>query len=61
MITKDMIISEIIEVKPQAITVLMGLGMGCMGCPSATMENLEQACEIHGLDVEEVLKELNSL
>lgn len=61
MITKEMIISEIIQIKPEAIKVLMGFNMGCMGCPSATMENLEQACEIHGLDIEQVLRELNSL
>jgi hydroxylamine reductase len=33
--------------------------MGCIGCPSAQMESLEQACEIHGLDLEEVVAKLN--
>lgn len=61
MITKDNIISDIIQQKPNAATVLMELGMGCIGCPSATMETLEQACHIHGLDLEEVLQKLNAL
>lgn len=59
MITKDMIIADILKVKPEAAQVLMSLGMGCLGCPSASMEKLEQACEIHGLDLQEVLNKLN--
>jgi len=33
--------------------------MGCIGCPSAQVETIEQACEIHGLNLDEVLKALN--
>lgn len=59
MITKDTIIADIIKMRPDAAQILMGFGMGCIGCPSAQMEKLEQACEIHGLDLEEVLAKLN--
>lgn len=59
MITKDTIIADIIKMKPEAVEILVGYGMGCIGCPSAQMEKLEQACEIHGLDLEKVLKALN--
>jgi hydroxylamine reductase len=59
MITKDTIIADIIKVKPDAAQILMSFGMGCIGCPSAQMESLEQACEIHGLDLEEVVAKLN--
>lgn len=59
MITKDTIIAEIIIKNPMNIEILMGYGMGCIGCPSAQMEKLEQACEIHGLNLEEVLEKLN--
>ena len=59
MITKDMVISEIINAKEDAAKILMANGMGCLGCPSAQMETLEQASEIHGLDIEKLLKELN--
>ena len=33
--------------------------MGCIGCPSAQVETIEQACEVHGLNLEEVLSALN--
>lgn len=59
MITKDTIIADIVKAKPNAAQILMNYGMGCIGCPSAQMEKLEQACEIHGLDLEKILKELN--
>ena len=39
----------------------MKFGMGCLGCPSARVESLEQACNIHGLKLEEVVEELNKL
>ncbi len=61
MIKRDDIIGDILKKKPEAAKVLMELGMGCLGCPSATMENLEQACEIHGLDLEEVLSKINAI
>jgi len=59
MITKDMLIGDIIEVKEGAVSVLMSNGMGCIGCPSSQMETLEQAAEIHGLEVEKLIEQLN--
>lgn len=60
MITKDNTIGEILEINPQSAEILMDFGMGCLGCPSASMETLEQACFIHDLKLEEVLTKLNS-
>ncbi|MGL5328174.1 MAG: DUF1858 domain-containing protein [Peptostreptococcaceae bacterium] len=59
MINKDTLIGDILKIKVDAPKILTGFGMGCVGCPSAQMETLEQACEIHGLDLEEVLNKLN--
>ena len=60
MITRDMTIGKIINSNEKAADILMSLGMVCLGCPSATMESLEQACIFHGLDIDEVLNKLNS-
>ncbi len=59
MITKDMTIGEILRMKPEAAEVLMSMGMGCLGCPSAQVETLEEACKVHGHDVEDILTKLN--
>lgn len=58
-ITKDMTIGEVIRTKPEAIRTLAGFGMGCVGCPSAQAETLEEASFVHGIDVEELVEAVN--
>ena len=58
-ITKEMVIGEILKVKPETVAILMQSGMHCLGCPSSQMESLEEACMVHGIDVEALLIELN--
>ncbi|OOM71477.1 hypothetical protein CLPUN_49440 [Clostridium puniceum] len=60
MITKDLTIGEIIRIKDNAPQILMGFGMGCVGCPSAQAETIEEASKVHGLNLEELLAALNS-
>ena len=40
--------------------VLLAAGMHCLGCPASQAETIEEACEVHGIDVEELIKELNA-
>lgn len=58
-INKNMTIGEILEIAPEKAEILMNIGMHCLGCPASQAETLEEACEVHGIDVEEVLKEIN--
>ncbi len=60
MVTRETLIGKLLEERADAASVLMANGMGCLGCPSAQSESLEQAAEIHGLDIEKLLKELNA-
>ena len=59
MITKDMTIGQVLKQYPSTAKVFMGLGMHCLGCPSATMESVEGAARSHGKDPEVLLKDLN--
>lgn len=59
-ITKEMTIGEILKQYPDSAEILMSCGMGCVGCPSAQMEKLEEAVSIHGIDLEKLLLELNA-
>ena len=59
MITKDQTIGQVLQVNPKVAQILMNFGMGCLGCPSAQVETIEQACEVHGLKLEDVLAALN--
>lgn len=58
---KEMLIGEIANISNEAADVLMSCGMHCLTCPHSRAESLEQACMVHGIDVEEVLAKLNEL
>ena len=57
---KDNRIGEILEQAPEKADILLEIGMHCLGCPASQMETLEEACEVHGIDVNEVLEKLNN-
>ncbi len=59
-ITADMEMGEILRRYPEAASILMAGGMHCLGCPSSQMEALADACAVHGIDVADMLKQLNS-
>lgn len=59
MITKEMTLAQIIQIKENAPEILMNFGMGCVGCPSSQAESLEDAAMVHGLNLDELLKALN--
>ena len=56
---KDMIIGDILNLAPEKVNILLEAGMHCLSCPAALMETLEEACEVHGIDVNDILEELN--
>lgn len=58
-ITKEMTIAEALKLNPRIVPVLMGKGMHCLGCVIAQGETVEQAADVHGLNIDELLKELN--
>lgn len=58
-LTKDMTIAEALKLKPQIAPVLMGKGMHCLGCVIAQGETIEQAADVHGMDIDQLIKELN--
>ncbi len=58
-VSKDMIIGDILKVEPSIAAILMAGGMHCVGCPSAQGESLEEACMVHGINADELLAEIN--
>ena len=61
MVTKDMLIGEIIQMNEKYPEILLEAGMHCLGCPASAGESLEEACAVHGIDVEELLEKLNNV
>ncbi len=60
MIKKTTKIGELLEIAPEKANILLDSGMHCLGCPASQAETLEEACMVHGIDVEELLEKLNS-
>lgn len=60
-ITKDTIIGEILDIAPQTAPIFLSIGMHCLGCPSSRGETVEQACAVHGVDVELLLSKINEV
>lgn len=59
-ITKDTLISELLQYNSGAAEILMRHGMHCLGCAIAHSETIEQATNAHGEDLENLLSELNN-
>lgn len=59
-ITKDMTIAQAIAADQKVIPVLLGIGMHCLGCPSAQGETLEEAALVHGLDPNELMDKIQA-
>lgn len=50
---------DILTVYPEMGPLFMEYGMHCLGCFASYNENLWEACQVHGLDVFEILGEMN--
>lgn len=59
-ITENTKIGEVLKMNPNAVSILMSYGMGCLGCPSSQMETLGQAAAVHGIVLHELLEKLNA-
>lgn len=58
-VTKDMIIADLLKVDEEIASILINNGMGCIFCPASLGETLEQACFVHGLEVNDILDQIN--
>ena len=58
-IDKNMKIDEVLRKYPKTVTVFAKHGFQCVGCVAASFESIEQGAEAHGIDIEELIKDLN--
>ena len=59
-IEKETIIGDILDIAPQSAPLFFAIGMHCLGCPASRGESIEEACEVHGVDCDELLEKLNA-
>ena len=56
--TKDTIILEVLQKAPDSAPLFLSIGMHCLGCAMASGESLEEACAVHGVDVDAFIESL---
>jgi hybrid cluster-associated redox disulfide protein len=59
MITKDMIIGDVLDKYPTTAPLFLNMGMHCLGCPASRGESIAEACMVHGADADKLVKALN--
>ncbi|MGE5551707.1 MAG: DUF1858 domain-containing protein [Bacteroidota bacterium] len=57
----DMPIAEVLKVNPKTVEVFQRFGMHCLGCIAASGETVRQAAEVHGINLDELLVELEKV
>ena len=60
-IEKSTIIGDVLDIAPQTAPLFMAIGMHCLGCAIAHGETVGEAADVHGADLEAMLKELNNI
>ncbi len=58
-VTKDMTIMDVLKMDQGLAEVFMRHGLHCLGCPGATMESIDDAGKVHGINVDVLVNELN--
>ncbi len=58
-ITKKMAIGEVVQRYPETFDVFARNGLHCIGCSVAAYEDIEQGANVHGIDANKLVKELN--
>ncbi len=61
MITKDMIIGDIIRSFPATIPVFAKYRLDCYECQIADLETLEHGAGVHRIKIDDLLAELNTI
>ena len=59
-IMKSDIVGEVLDRYPQTAALFLEIGMHCLGCPASRGETIEEACEVHGVNCDELLEKLNT-
>ena len=56
---KKTLLGDLLKIAPEKAEILLDAGMHCLSCPASQMESIEEACQVHGIDVDELLEKLN--
>lgn len=59
-VTEDMLIADVVNLDEGLIPILLNAGLHCLGCPASQMEAIGEAGDVHGIDVQALIEDLNA-
>ena len=59
-VTKKSVIGDILDEAPDTAQFFFEIGMHCLGCPASRGESIEEACMVHGADVDKLINDINT-
>ncbi len=59
-VTKDMIITDVLEMDRETAQFFFEIGMHCLGCPASAGETIEEACAVHATDADALVDKINA-
>jgi hybrid cluster-associated redox disulfide protein len=59
MINRKMSIEEVVKKHPETVGTFERHGLGCIACQAALFESIEQGAEVHGIDTDALIADLN--
>ena len=59
-VTKQTLIGDILDFDVETAQFFFEIGMHCLGCPSASGESIEMACQVHGADADKLIEDINN-
>ena len=55
-VTKESVIGDVLDAEPTTAQFFLAMGMHCLGCPSARGESIADACDVHGVDADDLVE-----
>jgi len=62
LVTKDMVIGDVLKKYPDVAVIMLEHGLHCVGCHANVFDTIEAGCQIHGIDdetIDSMVKEIN--
>ena len=59
-VTKNSLIGDILDFDVNTAQFFFEIGMHCLGCPHSRGESIEDACQVHGTNADELVAKINA-
>lgn len=60
-VTPQTLIGDLVLFHPETADLLFSIGLHCLGCPSSGVETVSDAADVHGLDTDKLVSQLNDI